>query len=257
MQTTNKLEKMKEMWDERGKEKNPVKASHYVIKGGGLIDEEMFDELTEEIASRLELNHTDSLLEVGCGSGLLVKRLKNKADYIVGIDISNNMLSHINDDKIELAVAEANTLPFKTGQFDKVFCHSVFHYFPDIEYAKEVILEMLRVCKPNGKILICDILNGYLKEMYLKEEKRNINFYGKIKNKIIEIIQPIYYIIKHKQKVYTGPLFIEPLFFKKFLENRGYKVYPLFETVENKPKSFLIFRYDVLIYKNVNEARKP
>ena len=72
-QTTSKIEKVKEMWNERGKEKNPIRASHWVTKGGGLIEEKMFDEQAEEIASRLELKHTDSVLEIGCGSGLLVK----------------------------------------------------------------------------------------------------------------------------------------------------------------------------------------
>ena len=49
--------------------------------------------------------------------------------------------------KKECFVAECNNLPFENSSFDYVFAYSVFHYFPNIDYSKTAINEMLRVAK--------------------------------------------------------------------------------------------------------------
>ena len=68
-----------------------------------------------------------------------MNRLKNKVTFIAGIDFSKEQLRHINDENVKICVAEAAKLPFNDGYFDKVFCHSVFPYFPNISYARQTI----------------------------------------------------------------------------------------------------------------------
>ncbi len=253
------IEQMRRIWNKRGKENNPIKAAHFVIvkqgKETGLISESVWDETAREIAERLDLKKEDSLLEVGCGSGLLLERLKNKVSFCAGVDISEEMLKHIKDENIELRVAEASKLPFEDEKFSKVFCHSVFHYFPDIEYAKQSINEMLRVCKQDGTILISDVLNGYLDDIRLKEEASNTGLYFRIVRQFKNVLRPLYYQLKRKPIIEIKPLSIEPTFFKKYFKNTNHKVFPLLETVESKPAQFLIFRYDILIQKNAKRKK--
>lgn len=59
-------------------------------------------------------------------------------------------------------------LPFPNGSFDKIFCHSIFQYFPNHQYAAKVVVEMLRVMKPGGKCLIMDIPDIAKKKEYIK-----------------------------------------------------------------------------------------
>lgn len=240
----NKLKTMKEMWDRSGQEKDPMKALHFLNKGKP-VNENIYDDIACELSERLKLTKNDSLLEVGCGNGLLLKRLKNQAKYVFGVDLSIEMLKQIKDPQIKTVQAEASNLPFENCVFDKIVSHSIFHYFPNLKYAENSVLEMVRVCKPGGRIVISDILNGYLKEIYLKEMQSRLS----LKNKVRNIIRSCYCKIKRKECINSTPLFIEPLFFKNLFLDSKDKVYVLLETVDSKPKPFLMFRYDVIICK--------
>ena len=72
----------------------------------------------------------------------------------------------INKPKIEkgtvfLGLYDEVFLNTKNNYFDRVLCYSIFHYFPSYNYALEVILEMIRVTKPGGLILLGDILDAH------------------------------------------------------------------------------------------------
>lgn len=245
---------MRKTWDQARKENDPRKAAHQFILNKGKIEfvaEQVFDEISDEITYRLELKEDDSLLEVGCGSGLFLNRLKSRVAFIAGVDFSIEQLRHINDESVKFCVAEAAKLPFNDYVFDKVFCHSVFQYFPDIEYSKQSIEEMLRVSKPNGKLLISDILNGYLEDIRLYKERQNIGLHRRLINQIKSALRPLYKKIKGvNQPLAIFPLSIEPTFFPEYFRDSKHQCFPLLETVKSKPKTSLMFRYDVLICKN-------
>ena len=109
--------------------------------------------VAHQIVKILDIKKSDKVLEVGCGAGMIAQYLD--CDY-VGIDYSKSLVrKHIDLFKHSVLVAEANDIPFKDKYFDKVFVYSVFHYFPNKEYAEDVLQEMKRICK--NKIFIGDL----------------------------------------------------------------------------------------------------
>ncbi len=78
----------------------------------------------------LRIRDTDDVLDLGCGSGILTRKIKEfTKGMIVGTDVSGSMLEQARiknkDNKIELYLLDANELDFE-DEFDIVFCCSVF-----------------------------------------------------------------------------------------------------------------------------------
>lgn len=151
------------------------------LKGGNLVEvsgyshglaqltRRGFKDITDTARNFLTLKTTDVLLDVGCGTGLITVQLIDAVGVIVGIDASAEMIGHASkESKFIKVVAMADNLPFPDGSFNKIFCHSIFQYFPNHRYAAKVIAEMLRVMKPGGRCLIMDIPDISKKKEYMK-----------------------------------------------------------------------------------------
>ncbi|RLJ01850.1 MAG: hypothetical protein DRP11_03810 [Candidatus Aenigmatarchaeota archaeon] len=107
--------------------------------------------LLEEIVRRLPKN--SRILDLGCGSGVFIEKLKEKGfKNIIGLDIN---LEHL---KYSLTIDKNNTLVLGKGEelpfrrkFDAVICAEV------IEHTKEpfkMLKEMRRILKPGGLLFI-------------------------------------------------------------------------------------------------------
>lgn len=160
----------KEIWERKG-----------ILKTNNLRDLDGFEATTinpREVACQiikiLKIKKLDKVLEVGCGAGMIAQYLD--CDY-VGIDYSRSLVKkHKELLKYSVLAAEANALPFKDKYFDKVFVYSVFHYFPNKDYANEVLKEIKRVCA--GKIFIGDLPVKSQRKEHLLFNKND--FYGEI-----------------------------------------------------------------------------
>ncbi|MBN1550589.1 class I SAM-dependent methyltransferase [bacterium] len=96
-----------------------------------------------------------SILEAGCGSGLVLQKIRSFADGSFGIDLSNGMLKHAKNRKCSVAQADILTLPFQDNAFDMVVS---FKVLPHILSIGEAIMELCRITKPGG-ILILEFYN--------------------------------------------------------------------------------------------------
>lgn len=135
--------------------------------------------LMTSISENLNLRPGDTLLEVGCGGGWILKEIKNKVKKSAGLDFSSEMLKFacqtLND--IPLFCAEAGRLPFKKEAFDKILCYYVFINVTDDNYIQRSISEIWRVLKKGGKALIGQLPRADKSSAYDDAKKNYLKYY--------------------------------------------------------------------------------
>jgi ubiquinone/menaquinone biosynthesis C-methylase UbiE len=102
------------------------------------------------------IRQSGNLLDVGCGYGFLLQRLKSRgARYngLYGTEISPflSKSTKLNVPECEVLVSRAEDLPFNNDVFDNVVCSEVIEHVSD-PYA--VIQELSRVTKIGGKMIL-------------------------------------------------------------------------------------------------------
>jgi ubiquinone/menaquinone biosynthesis C-methylase UbiE len=109
------------------------------------ITAEMYDKrYAEEQSAKIEaalkrvaIESQDIVLDSGCGTGILLDYISDKAKLIVGVDISRKTLlqaiRHVqrkNLSNVHLVQADMDNLPFGDGVFSKVFSLTVLQNSP-------------------------------------------------------------------------------------------------------------------------------
>ncbi len=108
----------------------------------------MLDDLEVDLVERYATGK--DVLEVGCGTGLILHRVGKFARSAVGIDLSGGMLEKAASRGLAVAQASATDLPIATGSVDVAYSFKVLAHIPDISGA---LREMARVVRPGGWVL--------------------------------------------------------------------------------------------------------
>ncbi|MBF0294471.1 MAG: methyltransferase domain-containing protein [Magnetococcales bacterium] len=96
-------------------------------------------------------------LDIGCGSGWVVKSFARHGAYSVGVDFTERAVistaAALQTYRLPGMVvqADAQALPFRDGVFDRVSSIGVLHHIPDTQQG---IREAWRVLKPGGNAII-------------------------------------------------------------------------------------------------------
>jgi ubiquinone/menaquinone biosynthesis C-methylase UbiE len=91
-----------------------------------------------------------TVLEVGCGTG---RWLQEFASFTVGVDYSIEMLRRAGT-VAHLVNASANSLPFRIGVFNLIYCVNALHHFPN---PQQFICDSAPLLKPGGVLAIIGI----------------------------------------------------------------------------------------------------
>ena len=108
----------------------------------------MLDDLEVEIVERYATNK--QVLEVGCGTGLILDRVARFASDARGIDLSAGMLAKAAARGLAVAQASATELPIASASVDVAYSFKVLAHIPDIQGAMR---EMARVVRPGGYVI--------------------------------------------------------------------------------------------------------
>jgi len=142
---------------------------------GKPLPEEEMREWVEETVSRILSLKPRRVLEIGCGTGLLLSRIAPVCDQYTGTDFSATSLQHIENMKSSVAGIERVRLLNRNADdfrdltpksFDLVVLNSVIQYFPSIEYLMTVIENAIEMVRPGGAIFTGDIRNYRLFREY-------------------------------------------------------------------------------------------
>jgi len=139
---------------------------------GEPIPIEQMKEWVSSTVQRILETHKNSLrkpkiLEIGCGTGLLLYPLLPHVEAYVGTDISEEAIDLIAENcstkkdasKLKLYVADADDLSgLPSGQFDIIIINSVVQYFPSADYFLSVIDGLKPFLSSSGVIFIGDVI---------------------------------------------------------------------------------------------------
>lgn len=125
-------------------------ASGPTLRPGGL-------ELTDRAALFCRFPVGSELLDVGCGNGVTVQRLRDgHGCNACGIDTSPLLIAEglERDPTLSLRQARAEALPFADHSLDGIFCECVLSLLPD---PVQALKEFHRTLRPGGKLVISDL----------------------------------------------------------------------------------------------------
>jgi amino acid adenylation domain-containing protein len=165
----------KEVSDEQPAQQDPT----FNITGwrstytGQMIPAEEMREQVEGTAKRILDLRPQRVLEIGCGTGLLLFQIAPHCTRYVATDFSSVVLDYVKTQLIKASLSQVQLIhaaaddlrEIETERFDTVILNSVVQYFPSINYLTAVLENALRLVAPGGRIFLGDVRSLSLLEM--------------------------------------------------------------------------------------------
>ncbi|WP_299771666.1 methyltransferase domain-containing protein [uncultured Pseudoteredinibacter sp.] len=125
---------------------------------------QMFAPIKLDSYEKLRANSIQSLIDVGCGTGIdttTIAQLNPEIKNIVGVDFDKDMIEQADklaeqkecSDRTRHQHANSYDLPFEDNSFDAVRAERLFMH---LEEPEKALREMLRVAKPGGRLVIVE-----------------------------------------------------------------------------------------------------
>src|SRR5262249_47086004 len=141
------------------------------------IPAEDMREQIDQAVERILVRHPARVLEIGCGTGLLLFRITPYCTEYVATDLSREALHYVQQvlaqgivpitGQVSLKQQKAHeALQVPTETFDAIILQSVVQYFPGIHYLVQVLADALVALKPGGFLFLGDLRNLALHQVY-------------------------------------------------------------------------------------------
>src|SRR3989344_3683695 len=136
------------------------------------------------------------ILDAGCGTGLLMKKLSNFGE-IWGIDTSNEALKLAKKNGVtKIKKASVEKIPFKDNRFDAIVSIDVL-YHREVKSDIAALIEFKRVLKPGGILIVKNPAHNWLRGnhdiiIHTKRRYNRTEFKNKLDRAGLEIIKLSY-----------------------------------------------------------------
>lgn len=91
------------------------------------------------------------ILDVGCGLGTYIRKLRAFSEKVYGVDIDPDKVAQAQEQLEHVYLAPAEKLPFPDAYFDVVLLHEVLEHVEDDHQA---VCEAYRVAKLGGRLVV-------------------------------------------------------------------------------------------------------
>jgi ubiquinone/menaquinone biosynthesis C-methylase UbiE len=122
------------------------------------------------ILRSLRLKNQSTIIDLGCGTGLLLPKIRKKARTIICLDISKGMLKKVKlGTKLPADVhpiqADADHTPFSNEHFDAAFAITLLQNMPN---PRQTLQETKRITKPDAQIIITGLKKHFALRRFLQ-----------------------------------------------------------------------------------------
>ena len=128
-----------------------------------VVQDQIARQLCEPLPKHM-LEYPDTILDVGCGTGFLTKRLLGMfaSSSVVGLDASQEMLDQISlDARLSTTRGDFNNIPYKDGHYSLLASSTALQWSDNIS---ATLAEWLRVIKRDGYLAVATLVDGTLSE---------------------------------------------------------------------------------------------
>jgi pristinamycin I synthase 3 and 4 len=204
----------------------------------------------EETVKRLKALSSERVLEIGCGTGLLLTRMASSCKSYVGLDFSPRALAQLqlylnqHDEMRHVVLREASAHELSdilADSFDLVILNSVTQLFPNMRYLAGVLQEATRITRPGGHVFVGDVRSLPLLEGF----HTSVQLYRASAATPLKMLRDKIWYSRQSERELT----IDPAFFLKLPQvwqkvGRAETAWKT-GTYDNELNSF---RYDVTLY---------
>ncbi|MEM7195781.1 MAG: metalloregulator ArsR/SmtB family transcription factor [Pseudomonadota bacterium] len=138
------------------------------------------EDVENRLAALLTTTGTETLLDVGTGTGRILTLLADRIGQGIGIDQSREMLEvarqNLGQNNITNCIckrADARNLPLSSSSVNIVIIHQVLHYLDQPEVA---VREAARVMQTNSQMMVIDFLPHDLEFLRQEHAHRRLGF---------------------------------------------------------------------------------
>lgn len=190
------------------------------------------------------LSDQSNVLEIGCGSGLIAFSIAPVVKRFVGLDPSKRMLEMNRARSSELQLTNTEWVEgyalqlegMEANSYDLILMASTAQFFPGYCYFEQVVREAMRCLKPNGVLIIADVMDLRKKDIF--------------RNSLIEYRKQ-HEIGNHVRGLSDQELYCD----EDFFDDLHYRIADIDQIeVLHRQEGFeneLGFRYDVIVHKGL------
>ncbi|MBA8867555.1 SAM-dependent methyltransferase/acyl carrier protein, partial [Pantoea agglomerans] len=146
------------------------------------IPHDQMKEWVNKTVQRISEQKPTSILEIGCGTGLLLYGLIDKARHYTATDLSSTVIERLIrdltmldlNDKVECFACQAHEISkyCQRNDIDTVVINSVAQYFPSIGYFNDVLQSAISKISASGTVIIGDVRDYRLAETFYASVSR-------------------------------------------------------------------------------------